>query len=348
MTKELRLLESEEFGQPSDKGNLVGVQPYMVVSDYASEDAFLEKLDGYLAVAKAKGWLSSKTIVVFPEYVGTWLVAAGESAAVYRAETVDRAMLPIVLRHFFSFLKYVILSPARGRIKYAVFRMKSADMLRIYHSVFSQLANRYAVTLVAGSIVLPEITVDEAGAVKITGNKLYNTSLIYHPDGRAHRQVLHKIFPTPIELPYTEPGLEENLPVYDTPAGRLGVLNCADSWYAAPYLKLKSQGVQFLAVASYVEKDHFIELPWRGDNVTPAPPEFDSQDFLKITYDDAWLKYAMAARIHTANVHTGINVFLRGKFWDVGSDGSSVIMTGGKVHRGISGEGAALQNVWIS
>jgi predicted amidohydrolase len=49
-----------------------------------------------------------------------------------------------------------------------------------------------------------------------------------------------------------DPAPLEQLPVYETRAGRLGVLVCADSWYPAPYQYLKEQGVELLAVPSFV------------------------------------------------------------------------------------------------
>ena len=342
------LIEATAFGQDQGRGNLIGIQPFMEIPDYRSAEAFHQKLDSYFSEAKTRGWLNSKSVVVLPEYVATWLVAAEEKRdRLYRAKTVEGAMVSLILGNFRKFWHHFWNAYAKDRVKYAIFRMKAETAARIYHSTFSRLARDYGVTVVGGSIVLPALEVTQENAVVVKEGPLFNTTLTYRPDGTAYREVLHKVYPTPQELPFTMPGKEENLPVYTTPAGRLGVLNCADSWYATPYARLKGK-IDFLAVPSFVEKDFDTQKPWSGKNITPTPPEFDPKDYGTITYDDAWIKYALASRYPLADVNHGVNVFLRGKFWSLGSDGHSILVSGGKVQRGAQGAGAALQCVWLS
>src|SRR5512135_2381993 len=91
--------EINEFGTDAGRGNLLGIQPYMVVADYASQEAFYARLDSYMQSASQKGWLGERTVVVWPEYLGTWLVATGEPAAVIHTATITAAMRSLVLRH---------------------------------------------------------------------------------------------------------------------------------------------------------------------------------------------------------------------------------------------------------
>jgi predicted amidohydrolase len=342
----MTLLECIEFGSDRERGNLVGIQPYLVPADYRNESAFHAKLDTYFAEAKKRGWLGSKTVAVLPEYVGSWLIVADERSSVFAAKSMEVAMLGLIFNNFRAFVRHLIHAHGKDRIKYSLFRMKAETIARIYHNVFSRLARDYSVTVVGGSVVLPAVEV-QGSSLKIIEGHLFNTTLMYRPDGTAYPEVLHKIYPTPQELPFTEPGSEDRLPVYETPAGRMGVLNCADSWYATPYLKLRGK-IDFLAVPSFVEKDGNLAMPWSGNNITPKPPEFEPSDYRKITYDDAWIKYSMAARIHTADVRYGMNVFLRGEFWGMGSDGRSIIWNDGKLVRGKEGAGAAIQNLWLT
>lgn len=341
-----RLIEAISIGQDQKLGNLVGIQPFMTIDDYRSAEAFRQKLDGYLAVAQERGWLGPKSIVVLPEYVGTWLVALGEKERVYRARSIEGAMIGLILGNWKNFWKHLWNAHAKDRVKYAIFRMKAEKAAKAYHETLSSLARQYGVTLVGGSIVLPAIEVTADNDVRVGDGKLYNTTLTYRPDGTAYPEVLHKVYPTPQELPFTEPGSEDRLPVYATPAGRLGVFNCADSWYGTTYEKLAGK-IDFLAVPSFVEKDDDVSKPWNGKNITPTPPEFDPNDYFRITYDDAWIKYALAARFQKARVRNGVNVFLRGKFWSLGSDGHSILIHDGKLHRGAQGAGATLQNLWL-
>ena len=46
-----------EFGSRGDRGNLVGIQPYMLPGDYASREHLYRKLSGYLEAVGEQGWL---------------------------------------------------------------------------------------------------------------------------------------------------------------------------------------------------------------------------------------------------------------------------------------------------
>ncbi|MHB0878052.1 MAG: nitrilase-related carbon-nitrogen hydrolase, partial [Anaerolineae bacterium] len=144
-----------EFGTDERRGNLLGIQAYMVPHDYASRDAFYAKLNGYMMEALKRDWLTSKTVVVFPEFVGTWLVLQGEKLNAFAADSTQEALKRVVLANLPSFLRYLPGAPAADAVKYSLFRMKAASMATTYDSVFSQLAREYGVTIVAGSIVLP-------------------------------------------------------------------------------------------------------------------------------------------------------------------------------------------------
>jgi hypothetical protein len=112
---DLHLEDVTEYGNQTGRGNLLAIQPFMTPADYASVDGFYAKMDGYLEVARAQGWLSQKTVVVFPEYIGTWLVACREKQALYRAQSLDRAMRWLVLSNLFAFGRAFLSARARER-----------------------------------------------------------------------------------------------------------------------------------------------------------------------------------------------------------------------------------------
>jgi len=346
MASYLHLQDIAVYGTDAQRGNLLGVQPFMEPADYASAETFAAKIGGYLDVAFGQGWLSEETIVVFPEYIGTWLVVAGEQARVHQAETVAAAMQALVLSHPLPFLKVLPSARAEDRVKYSLFRMKAARMAEIYQHVFSGLARKYAVTLVAGSIVLPSPEVRD-GQLAIGAGRLYNTSAVYKPDGSAHPDLVRKVFPISAERPFTTPASAAELPVFATPAGRLGVLICADSWYPAAYEALKARQADLVAVPSYLAPDSIWDEPWRGYDGAPAPDDVDARDAGQITEGQAWLKYALAGRLAGAGVEHGINVFLRGNLWDLGSDGHTVVVRGPTVAEARHVAGAALANSWL-
>jgi len=342
----LRIQDIVEYGADAQRGNLLGIQPFMVPTDYTSADAFYAKIDGYLDVASRRSWLGERTIVVLPEYVGTWLVAAGEKPRLYQAETIARAMQMLVLGHPLRFVRALVSAQARDVAKYSLFRMQAARMAEIYHAVFSGLARQHQVTIVAGSIVLPSPEV-KSGRLVIGRGALHNVSVVYGPNGLANEDVVRKVFPIQAELPFTAPGSVSELPVFDTPAGTLGVLICADSWYPALYEAIMEQRAEIVAVPSYLAPDGTWEQPWRGYDGAPAPGDVDARDVGRIAEGEAWLKYALAGRLAGAGIGHGINVFLRGDLWDLGSDGHTIVLRAGTVLEAKHVPGAAIVNSWL-
>ncbi len=57
----------------------------------------------------------------------------------------------------------------------------------------------------------------------------------------------------------------------------------------------------------------------------------------------AWLKCALAG----AGIEHGINVFLRGRMWDIGADGYTAVVRQGKVLKANHVDGAALVKSWL-
>ena len=342
----LRIEDVVEYGMDARRGNLLGIQPFMLPDDYRSADTFRAKLDGYLDVAARRGWLGERTLVVFPEYVGTWLVVAGEKSRVVHASTIAAAMRTLVLSHPVRFVRTLPSARAQDAVKYSLFRLKAPVMAGIYHAVFSGLAREYGVTIVAGSIVLPSPGIS-GGELVIGDGELYNVSAVYRPDGSPHEDLVRKVFPIRDELPFTAPASAADLPVFETPAGRLGVLICADSWYPAPYGAIVAQKADFVAVPSYLAPDGIWTQHWRGYDGGPAPDDVDARDIQAIAEGEAWLKYALAGRLPRAGIDHGINVFLRGDLWDLGSDGHTVLVRERAVMEARHVAGAAIVNSWL-
>lgn len=326
--------------------NLLAIQPYMLTEDYASGERFEAKLDGYLAVAKAQGFLSERTVVIWPEYIGTWLAAAEERREVYEAPHLQQAMTTLVLSNLFSFLRWLPFADAQDRLKGALFLMKARRMAALYEQVFGRLAARYRIVLVAGSTVLPDPTVQD-GHITIGSGPLYNTSAVFGPDGRLLGPLVRKLFPTKDELPFLRAGKPDDLPVFATPAGKLGVLICADSWYPTPYEKLRQKGAEVIAVPSYLATAGAWQSPWHGYSGSAAPAGVDPADIGRISEAQAWLKYALLGRLRETRARIGVNVFLRGRLWDLGEDGTSYFATPSGPLLGSSESGAQILNLWL-
>jgi hypothetical protein len=333
------------FGADTGNGNLLGIQPYMVAADYASEEKFRVKLDGYFSRAREEAFVGEKTVVVLPEYLAVWLVAAGEKQSLYEAKTVSAAAQMLVLGNLIPFVRWLPFAGAPERARRALFQMKAQSTAAIYHRVFSGLARQYETTIVAGSLFLPDPEVREGILVAGRG-PLRNVSVVYGTDGAPIGPPVRKAFPIDEETRYLSAGTVEELPVFPTPAGRLGVLVCADSWQPAAYLRLREQGAEIIAAPCYLPRDRQWEEPWEG-YAGAQLPDLEPADVRSLTEAEAWLKYALPGRMPDSGARAGISVFLRGRFWDYGSDGQVLAVVNDTTYTGPHTQSATLVNVWL-
>jgi len=324
----------EKYSSDTTAGaNIIGMQPYLTAKNYANEASFWQVLDQYMAEAKKQGLLSGKTIVVFPEYIGSWLVALEEKYAVYdSSSTVTEALTVQVISNLGKFIPAYFNSNSADRTKEALFRMKQDKMCRVYQDVFSRLAKKYAVTIVAGSVVLASPEISPAGELVPGTGKLYNTSVVFDPAGQIMPPLVKKIFPISDELGFTCAADTQQSPVFVTPAGRLAVLVCADSWFPAAYQNLKNKA-DVIAIPSLGGADSIWTSPWNGYNGFPPPADVDTTlDYHRITEGDAWAKHAMAKRAPETGIHYGMNVFFTGKLWDMKPEGRVLVLDNDSLH----------------
>jgi len=344
----VRITYVQSVGQNQNRGNLLGIQPFVLPAHYATEDHFEQLLRVYFERARQEGLIiPSKTIVVLPEYLGTWLVIAHEKTLVYQAKTVDDGLQPLVLSHPLGFVSALINAPdsVTDKVKHAVFSMKAPQMAHIYQSVFSKLANEFQCYIVAGSILLPNPSIRQ-GNLTTSSGRISNVTAVFKPDGSLYEQLVKKAFPIGDEQPFICDANPAENPVFETEIGRLGVLVCADSWFSRAYQALKAKRADFVAIPSYSLGEGSWGKVWRGYSGAPTPS--DAQASIgKITEQQAWLRFAMGGRAQPeGNIHKGINVFLRGNLWDLGTDGTTVILNDSvtimpKVN------GGTLVNLWL-
>ena len=348
-TQSLNIDSFETFGDSLGKGNLVGIQAFMEAGDYATENRFHQKIQFYFEQAHQKGWLVPyKSVVVFPEYIGTWLVTADEKTSVYEAKNIQDGMTTMVLSNAFTFAKNYFFAPSEvsDKVKFAVFAMKNEKMAEIYQNVFSDLAKKYKVTVVAGSILLqnPEV---KNGELKTQNGQLFNTSVVFRPDGEIAKELVKKTFPTSDEQPFVCAADAANIPVFDTPVGKMGVLVCADAWFAASYRTLKEKGAEFVVTPSYSSGYGLWNKPWNGYSGAETPADAKA-DVGKISLGEAWQKHAMAMRANKqAGIKKGINVFLQGNLWDLGTDGTTIILSDSTAKTTKKFGGSTIINLWL-
>lgn len=314
------------IGKNLAKGNLISMQPLLHAANYAGEKQFLEALHPYFQMARDKQLFNEQTVVVLPEYIGSWLVAANEKKSIYQEAHMMDAMKTMVFSNILSYgFTYLNTPKVDNRSTFAVFAMKAPQMAAIYQQVFRQLSNEFHVTIVAGSIVLPEPYIDSQGQLATRKGMLYNTSVIFDPRGNIIAPLVKKIYPIDEEAGFTACAPVDQHPVFNTAAGKLGVLVCADSWYPSAYQSFDSS-VRIIAVPSLGGTDDIWQAPWNGYNGFKAPPDVDTTDYHRLSEGQAWEKYTMGKRAVKAGIHYGMNVFFTGRLWDKQSEGRVLML----------------------
>ncbi|WP_330213185.1 carbon-nitrogen hydrolase family protein [Pseudomonas sp. Z18(2022)] len=342
---DLRINLAVDEGVPADRGNLLGIQPELFPADYQSLERLHLKLAAYLQKARDQGLVNDKTIVVLPEHIGTWLMVSGEKNELYQATNLKEAMNWLSASNPLLFLRALISAKGDDRIDDAYLRMKAPAMARDYQVLFGGLAKEFGVTLVAGSIALPNPSVSQ-GQLQIGHGALYNTSVVFDRDGLVVGQPQRQLYPIFDERGFIEPGDENTVSVVDTPAGRLGILIGSDSWYPDNYRKLNEQGATLVAVPAFVIGRETWDKPWRGFKSVSTPPEISLKPE-ELSEGEAWHRLTLISQQPISQATAGMSVFLRGQFFDMGSAGQSFLSSNGQVFADGNARGARLLNVWL-
>ncbi|AMS22638.1 carbon-nitrogen hydrolase [Pseudomonas synxantha] len=342
---DLRITLAVNEGQPAERGNLLGIQPELFPADYQSLERLHLKLAAYLQNARDLGLINPKTIVVLPEHIGTWLMLSGEKNELYQAAHLKDAMHWLSISNPLPFMRAWISATGDNRMDDAYLRMKAPAMAQDYQVLFGGLAKEFGVTLVAGSIALPNPTVSQ-GVLQVGHGALYNASLVFAADGLPLGQPQRQLYPIYDERGFIAPGDENTLSVVDTPAGRLGILVGSDSWYPDNYRKLNEQGAQLVAVPAFVTGRDTWDRPWRGFKSVSTPAEVSLKPE-ETSEGAAWRRLTLISQQPVSQATAGMSVFLRGQFWDLGSAGQSFLSSNGQVFADSDARGARLLNIWL-
>lgn len=232
LLSDLRTLPVVNHGHPGTSGNLLGIETRLMPADYQSQERLQLKFATYLDQARAAGLLNSRTVVVLPEHVGTGLFALGEKPEVQQARTLRDAMQWMALSNPLDYLRALMSHEADDRRTEAVLRIKARQMADDYQRIFGGLARDYGVTLVAGSIVLPEPRL-EKGRLHVDDGPLRQVSLSFAPDGEPIGPLQYKTALSRYERRYSKAG-DAPSPTLNTAIGRLAVRIGCDAYILPP------------------------------------------------------------------------------------------------------------------
>ncbi len=342
---DLRIKLAVNQGTPGDRGNLLGIQPELFPTDYQSSARLHRKLAAYLQQARDQGLLNEKTVVVLPEHVGTWLMISGEKDELYQAPTLAEAMNWLAASNPLLFARAWLRAKGEQRLDDAYLRMKAKAMAKDYQALFGGLAKEFQVTLVAGSIVLPEPSIRD-GRLKPGSGALFNSSVVFGRDGVPLGQPQRQMHPIFDQQGVIQAEDKHAIQVVDTPAGRLGILIGSDSWYPGNYRTLDEQGAQLVAVPAQVIGQGAWDKPWRGykGSSTPGSVSLKPGD---LSEGQAWHRLTLTAQPPSSHAIAGMSVFMRGQFWDKPSTGTSFLSSNGQQFADGEARGARLLNVWL-
>lgn len=216
---------------------LVAVQSFMSLADYASEEAYRAKIESLMRKVDAvrargqDGRFLHPALAVFPENIGTFLGIAGSYDRVKDCATTDAAIGKVVLRRLPELLRtmarYGVASPKR-----AVLVMLSRTVWPIWFRAFRDAARAHDCWIVAGSAVVAR---NKHGLVDAPyepeSGRCYNLSLAFAPDGRAVNETRKvNLVPTLEDVLGITPGPVEALAPFDTALGRVGTMICYDGF----------------------------------------------------------------------------------------------------------------------
>ncbi|WP_296249652.1 carbon-nitrogen hydrolase family protein [Pseudomonas sp. UBA4194] len=337
---DLRIQTDAIQGERGDRGNLLGIQPELFAADYQSVQRLHLKLAGYLRRAREQGLLNDKTVVVLPEHIGTWLWAVGEKKEFYEATERKEAEQWLALSNPLQFASGLIGAQGRDRLEDAYLRMKAQEMAEQYQHLFGGLAREFGITLVAGSIVLPNPSLVQ-GELRPGRGPLYNISVVFGSNGRPLAQPQRQHFLNHATRRYVEPAGDAPFNIVDTPAGRLGVLIGTDSWYPASYAQLREQNVQLLAVPASASGPGRWQRPWRGFRSSMPPAQITLQPG-EVTEGQAWQRL-----IPGDQPLASLAVFMGGRFWNEPNEGQSFVRRDEHTSQVSEGRGARLINLWL-
>lgn len=342
---DLRIKLALDQGTRAERGNLLGIQPELFPTDYQSPERLHRKLAAYFQQAQDQGLLNEKTVVVLPENVGTWLMISGEKDELYQASTVTEAMNWLAASNPLLFARAWLSAKGSDRLSDAHLRMKSTAMAKDYQALFGGLAKEFGVTLVAGSIVLPEPSIRD-GQLKSGSGALYNSSVVFGRDGVPLGQPQRQMHPVFDQREVIEGADKHLIGVVDTPAGRLGVLIGSDSWYPDNYRRLDAQGAQLIAVPAQVFGQDAWNQPWRGYKGSSTPKSVSLKPG-EVSEGEAWRRLTLTAQPPSSRAIAGVSVFMRGQFWNTSGAGQSFISSNGQQFADGEARGARMLNIWL-
>jgi predicted amidohydrolase len=308
------LASAQAGSEPPTHIQLVAVQMRLELDDYWTREAFERRIRAEMDAVASATDPALPTLVVFPEDVGLMLVVQGMERRLAGIDSIATAIETAVRASTVPLLWTRLIR--RTSWVPALLLRKNRQIAETYFEVFSAAARDYGVYLVAGSVPLPPYRIEDGEVLWQRGPlryRVHNTSYLFGPDGSViGKQDKVELIELEREAALSlEPGSLDDLRVYDTPLGRIGIAICLDAFDPEVVDRLTELGAQVLVQPS----------------ANPAPwDEWQQGDWLRGSHRQT----AVDGRFAYA-----VNPMLTGPLWDIAFYGQSAIFARGAPNEGL-------------
>ena len=288
----------------------IAVQPKWHARDFLSAAAFGKWMRQQLDAARPHFSDTHPNLVVLTELNGLPLVLRGG----YLAAATGRfqwALILLLIVHLPEVLPTLLgekVSPIR-----ALQLARASGNAALYLKVCQALASEYGVYLVSGSAPMPHYRLEGKRLLR-DGSNLYNQTLIFGPGGELIGSA-DKVFLTPDEQAGgvdLSPGSLDELRVFPTPAGDLGVAISLDAFRSEVIDRLAAQGCTVLL------QPDANGSPWTGKEGIYPPGAAPRDQPL------AWLESSWQVT-DSGQIRYAVNPMVVGNLLDLTFDGQSAI-----------------------
>ncbi|GGR34346.1 nitrilase-related carbon-nitrogen hydrolase [Deinococcus ruber] len=290
----------------------IAVQPKWSAADFLSARSFEAWMRAQLEAARPHLHATQPTLVVLTELNGLPLVLRGGHLAV-RTGTFQGAAAALLLRRLPAVLPLLL----RGGVSVvrALQLACTEENTALYLDTCAALAREYGVFLVCGSTPMPHYRL-HGSTLRREGTALYNQTLILSPEGLLIGSA-DKVHLTPDEEAGgvdLSPGSLDELRVFPTPVGDLGVAISLDAFRADVLESLWAQGCTVLL------QPDANGSPWTGKEGIYPPGQTPRDQPL------AWLESSWQVTATPGSIRYAVNPMVVGNLLDLSFDGQSAIV----------------------
>lgn len=299
-------------------GNLIGLEPHFLPLDFHSPENFQNAIRPLFEKARQEKAIDRKTLVILPEHTGTGLVLLGEERrSVFFAGDFSTAIQALIASHQKEDAtpQGNPASDDRPAIPDQVGAIKPADILRkkkdliaqTYNDTFSRLASEFNVSIVAGSLLLPDPKIERGVLVSGNGSEIYHVSVTYLPNGKAIEPLVKKVYLEDWEKSIATPGKHKQDYIVSVPGWKVGLAIGRDSLANTIYQEIGGTKIDGMVSPASA----FLAL---------SPDTWESEDFSlsqarSLGESEIWTRYGLPDKLSITKGKDAVQVFWKGEGW---------------------------------